>query len=423
MKNVRGAGRKAVISSEEIDTIRMRISTGESIASIAEEYGVSRQALYKRIKSINNQYATIDYIVDGSVATRIELDCIKEELRIENYVMRISEYAFGLNMNPDWDDLRALMERQILLQESGDELENGRLLVQELSNNEFSIKDIANSSNEHIRISNDDIDKIPSFKFSKKDILYSRTDTDGYQLKALSRDRKYFVKSQATIGGVLMNDWAVEVMAAELCEQLGIPCVKQKECEFVYGDRVYKGVYSKNFELDGYTFVSFERLLERLGTSSRKQKFIHLDAIEKMKWCAHKLSEAGKIEYEKTLKYMIDLAVIDCLVGNVDRHTRNFGLFYNSYTCKYEIPLIFDNGMGLFENDAYRDNYSTYDSAVMHVYVSPYGEDPFEMLEMIKQEYNLMQIYPGIKDINYNRLINTPHALEYMERMQQLWQK
>ena len=76
---------------------------------------------------------------------------------------------------------------------------------------------------------------------------------------------------------------------------------------------------------------------------------------------------------------MLNLAVLDCLVGNVDRHTRNFGLFYNSSTGKYEIPLIFDNGMGLFEHDYYRDNYRNYEEAMNNVYVSPYGEDPFEL--------------------------------------------
>lgn len=227
------------------------------------------------------------------------------------------------------------------------------------------------------------------------------------------------MKSQAIISGVLMDDWAVELLASDICRQLDIPCVKQNECEFVYGDRVYKGVYSDNFELDGYTFVSFESLLERMGTSSREQEFIHLDAIDKLKWCADKLAKAGNLAYEETLKYMMDLAVIDCLVGNVDRHTRNFGLFYNTCSGQFEIPLIFDNGMGLFENDGYRDRYSSYDAAMMNVYVFPYGEDPFDMMDLLMRECGLYNIYPNLVNLKYDSLINTPFATEYIRRMKE----
>ena len=120
---------------------------------------------------------------------------------------------------------------------------------------------------------------------------------------------------------------------------------------------------------------------------------------------------------------MLNLGVLDCLVGNVDRHTRNFGLFYNSFTGKYEIPLIFDNGMGLFEHDYYRDNYRNYEEAMNNVYVSPYGEDPFELLLMLNKEFHIKEVYTGVKDIRYLDILNTPFALEYERRMRSLWQK
>lgn len=423
LRNERGAGRKSGISSADIEIIKKRIQEGESVAAISKVYGITRQALYKRLKDENDQRAVVDYIVDGKVATRIEIDCRKENIRIENFASRISQYAFGLMQNPNWDDLGAFLERQIMLSDNYDKNDSHRLLLQELPQNDFSIKDAVSAGSDRFKISADEATQIPRFKFTKRDILYSRTDTDGYQLKAVSRDRRFFVKSQAIISGLLMNDWAVEVLASDLCDQLGIPCVKQNACEFVYGERVYKGVCSLNFELDGYTFVSFERLLERMGTSSHDQEFIRLNAIEKMKWCAENLSKAGNIDYEKTFKYMLDLAVIDCLTGNIDRHTRNFGLFYSNNTGKYEIPLVFDNGMGLFENDGYRDKYTSFESAMMHIYVSPYGEDPFEFLEMLKKEFDLKTLYNGIVDIKYNCILNTPYANAYMERMRELWRK
>lgn len=425
MKNERGAGRKPVIDEKELNNIKIRIDKGESVSSIAKEYGVSRQALYKRLKQgISDQVFTLDYIVDGDVTTRIDVDFRNEKVSIKNFGQRISRYAFGLNQNPNWSDFLHFLEESLLgKKQLNSERSSKRLILQDSSCIDYSIEEVVKSKDSPIIVSSTseqiEISKLPRFTFTKKDILYSRTDTDGYQLKALSRDRRFFVKSQAIISGVLMDDWAVELLASDICRQLDIPCVKQYECEFVYGDRVYKGVYSDNFELDGYTFVSFESLLERMGTSSREQEFIHLDAIDKLKWCADKLAKAGNLFYEETLKYMIDLAVIDCLVGNIDRHTRNFGLFYNTFTKRHEIPLIFDNGMGLFENDGYRDRYSSYDAAMMNVYVSPYGEDPFDMMDLLMNEWDLYTIYPKLTDLEYDSLKNTPFATEYIRRMKE----
>lgn len=418
LRNERGAGRKAVISEKEIDIIKKRVADGEKVTLIAKEYGISRQALYKRLKSVSRKQVMFEYLVNGNVTTRIEVDFDNEKIGIENFGSRISCYAFGINQNPDWEDFVYFLENRILLNDENHESNCKRVILQDSASSKLDINPILKNMNNDFRLADgENIGDIPKFTFAKKDILFSRSDTDGYQLKALSRDRRYFVKSQASISGVFMNDWAVELIASDICGQLDIPHVKQRECEFVYGDNIYKAVYSDNFELDGYTFISFERLLERLGTSSKEQEFISLNAIDKMKWCADKLSVAGNIEYEKTLKYMLDLAIIDCLVGNIDRHTRNFGLFYNSFTAAYELPLIFDNGMGLFENDGYRDKYTSYDAAMMHVYVAPYGEDPFDMMEMLMKEFDLNKIYPTLKYFEYINRLNTHYASIYMERM------
>ena len=177
------------------------------------------------------------------------------------------------------------------------------------------------------------------------------------------------------------------------------------------------GVYSRNFELDGFTFISFERLLERLGKSSSDEEFIHLNATEKLKWCAGKLSEAGSIPEERTLKYMLDLAVIDCLVGNTDRHTRNFGLFYSVHDGVYDIPLIFDCGMGLFEHDYYRDEYHDFEDAMRTVYVEPYGEDPFDFLQILIRDFNILARYPDSQNISYMDYPVSAFAKEYQKRI------
>ena len=58
-----------------------------------------------------------------------------------------------------------------------------------------------------------------------------------------------------------------------------------------------------------------------------------------------------------------------------------------------------------------------------NVYVAPYGEDPFDMLDMINKEYHLKKLYPDVETILYPNILSTEFALEYERRMAELWQK
>ncbi len=79
--------------------------------------------------------------------------------------------------------------------------------------------------------------------------------------------------------------------------------------------------------------------------------------------------------------------------------------------------------MGLFENDPYRDEYRTFEEAMNHVYVAPYGEDPFDMLELLDKEYGLRSIYGNKEGFKYGDVLKTEFALEYEKRMNELWQR
>lgn len=423
MHNERGAGRKPRITNEQLNDISRRIESGDSVASIAREYGVSRQALFSRLKSAKeSKVLCLDYYVDDTCVTKICINTHNKSLKIINQTDRLAAYAFGLTKSPTWDDFGLFLEN-LYLQGIGIynndciEADNQTLWVQDRSCG-FSLADVLKNFPDRLKIAEDeDAFDLPVFNISKQNIIYFRTDTDGYQCKALSRDRKWFIKAQATISGRLMNDWNVEIIASDLCKQLGIQCVEQRPCEVVYGANKYKAVYSRNFELEGYEFVSFERLLERMGVSKYDQEFIRADAIFKLEWCAKKLSIAGDISYEATLKYMIDLALIDCLVGNVDRHMKNFGLFYDFVNDSYKLPLIFDNGMGLFEHEVLQDLNISFDMAMRTVYVSPYGEDPFDMIRLLNDRYKITELYPNLKSINYIRNGLSSLANEYINRM------
>lgn len=413
MSNERNAGRKPKITDEQLNKIISRHESGESLSALADEFGISRQALHKRIKESQEKPVTINWVVDNRPVSTITVDVRRQALTLANYAVQLSKLPFGFNTNPTWQEFVRLLEEKYLISVGVDEPGVFLFTDGEKSFNPSQISELQIESD----------DSISKFAFTKKDILLTRTDTDGFQMKALTSDHRYFVKSQAIMAGIQMKDWAVEIIASDIAKQLNIPCVVQKHGIFAYGGRKFDAVFSANFELDGYTFLSFESMLEERHLSTKEDFFFKMNAIEKLKWCATKLSEIGNLSYQDTERYMLNLAVLDCLVGNVDRHTRNFGLFYNTFTGQYEIPLIFDNGMGLFEHDYYRDNYRNYEEAMNNVYVSPYGEDPFELLLMLNKEFHIKEVYPGVKDIRYLDILNTPFALEYERRMRSLWQK
>ncbi|MDC7279098.1 helix-turn-helix domain-containing protein [Butyrivibrio fibrisolvens] len=413
MSNERNAGRKPLISEEQINEIEERYNSGESLSTLAKEYGVTRQALHKRLQDKSNKPVKIDWIEDGECVSSMQIDFKRRGIVLANYAVEISKLPFGFNVQPTWQNFISLLEEKYLKEHGVDE--PGTYLVID-DGKGFAVDDV-------LDLPEDFQGEIPVFEFQKKDLILTRTDTDGFQMKAMSSDRRLFIKSQAVISGVEMQDWAVEIIASDLADQLGIPCVKQHQCKFAFGNRKWEGVYSKNFEIDGYTFLSFESLISTEHLSTKDDAFIRMGSLEKLEWCANQLARIGGIPCAKAEKYMIDLAVIDCLVGNVDRHTRNFGLFFNSNKGEYSIPLVFDNGMGLFQHDYYRDNYKSFEEAMNNVYVSPYGEDPFDFLHELNKKYHLKVIYEGVEEIHYLKILHTPFAEEYERRMQQLWQK
>lgn len=412
MSNDRNAGRKPLITDEQMKIISERHCNGESLIRLAEEYGVTRQALHKRLHVNEEKPVKIDWTCNGELVTTIEADFKKRNLIIVNYAKEISKRPFGFNNTPSWNQFTKVIEDKYL--ETKGAIEPGTYLMTD-GEKSFSLDKVAG-------ISIHDITEAPVFEFQKKDLIITRTDTDGFQMKALSDDRRFFIKSQAVISGVRMQDWAVEIIAADIAAQLGIPCVNQIHCRVAYACRTWDGVYSKNFEIDGYTFISFETLIGTKNLSTKDDAFIRMGSIEKLQWCAEQISDICGIRYKKAEKYMLNLAVLDCLIGNVDRHTRNFGVFFNSNTGKYSIPLIFDNGMGMFEHDYYRDEYKTFEEAMNNVYVAPYGEDPFDFLQELNRHFNLKKIYEA-RNITYLNILNTPFALEYERRMRHLWLK
>lgn len=235
---------------------------------------------------------------------------------------------------------------------------------------------------------------IRTFNVNELDALAIRSGTDGFQPKYLSKDRKYFIKEAAVLGRVTMRDWMVEIIASKLCEQLGIYHVEQRHCLVKKPNDTSDAVMSPNFTLDNKMFISFESFLNRnFHISTDDSAFIMLSSYDKLLFCAEHISKNTGISKQQAFKYMLDLAIIDILVGNNDRHVKNFGVFWDTSYNKYCIARIFDCGMGLFENDPYRDQYQSLQDRYRTMYVAPYGEDPFDMIKILKSRINLNNLY------------------------------
>ena len=170
MPNDRNAGRKPKVTDEQLEEIKLRREAGESVASLAKEYGVSRQALNKRLI---------------------------------NYALSLSKPEYGFKENPEWVDFKKLLEEEYLRAKGVSSLSQ-LLCIDKYEN--INIDDLGDLK-EKIVVRNGQW--MPRVEFSKSDRIVTRTDTDGYQMKALTRDRLHFVKSQAVISGVKMRDWAV----------------------------------------------------------------------------------------------------------------------------------------------------------------------------------------------------------------------
>ena len=74
--------------------------------------------------------------------------------------------------------------------------------------------------------------------------------------------------------------------------------------------------------------------------------------------------------------------------------------------------------MGLFENDSYRDHYQSFDDAMHNCYVSPYGEVPFDRIDIPEEEFAVSRMYP-FQNLQLQRELPNIYAAKYIDRILQ----
>ena len=138
MANERGAGRKRKLTQDMLKQIRERMETGETVASLAREYEVSRQTLYASVRELqsnpenvyksyaawarkNREFkqenledftARIDYMCKDELCSIIWVDYLNRKVVVENRTNDIVHRAFGIKARPTWEDLELFLEER-----------------------------------------------------------------------------------------------------------------------------------------------------------------------------------------------------------------------------------------------------------------------------------------------------------------------
>ena len=137
--NSRGAGRKKALSDTQQEKARERFLQGESVSSLAREYGVSRQTMsgylhstdenklqgmysvYKQWVRLNREFQgnnlndytmRLEYMNKDRVCTVILVDFFHQKILIHNESDFLLERAFGMNNKPTWQDFNVFLEER-----------------------------------------------------------------------------------------------------------------------------------------------------------------------------------------------------------------------------------------------------------------------------------------------------------------------
>ena len=134
--NERGAGRKPRFSAAEIEEIRVRHESGETITALAKECGISRQALSKYLNQkpeememvcrticqwakLNQRFHAvnvmdynmrIDFMCEEECCTVILVNFREKKIAIKNETDELIHRAFGIKVKPDWEDFEEFLE-------------------------------------------------------------------------------------------------------------------------------------------------------------------------------------------------------------------------------------------------------------------------------------------------------------------------
>jgi hypothetical protein len=237
--------------------------------------------------------------------------------------------------------------------------------------------------------------------------LQTNTSSKGNQKKWYDPINKIYVKERFLYQDVFWKDDLVEIIGSNIGNQLMLKntIVINQELAEIVGEGYHRfGVCSRDFNKDGFRFISFAKLSNIVG-----EEFPEHISLEGM-W------EFILDFYERHTKldlreYFIAMSIIDFIVGNEDRHFGNFGCLTNDK--EYKVAPLFDFGLGLFEHDRrYLD--IPFIIAKRKMSFLPFTVDEKKVIEYLSKRYNVEDFLPKFFDCT-DLVFPSANAIEYFK--------
>lgn len=230
----------------------------------------------------------------------------------------------------------------------------------------------------------------------------------GNQRKWYNDSKNTYIKEQFFYQGKYWDDWKVEMLSCELTRNLdvGVSVLKQEAVKLASGTYA---VESYDFCKDGYTFVTYYRILKKAGLEFEEYVF----PMDRFNSIVDTVQDKCNLDISN---YLVVMCVLDYILLNEDRHLNNIGVLEKNG--KYTLAPLFDFGLGLFEHDRRYEN-KTYDAAVNRIAGKPFCEDMFSILNSIyRSKYKdvLVSIIKSISWSSLDRWIPNTLAKTHLDR-------
>lgn len=115
--NIRGAGRKAKFTEQELREIYRLYTEGAGVSKLSARFGVSRQTIYKYLAARPQEEGErptlrINFMEEYTVCSVIDVDETKRSVSVTNRVTDYSRCAFGAMEQPDWESFEHFLEQR-----------------------------------------------------------------------------------------------------------------------------------------------------------------------------------------------------------------------------------------------------------------------------------------------------------------------
>jgi hypothetical protein len=164
------------------------------------------------------------------------------------------------------------------------------------------------------------------------------------------------------------------------------------------------GCRAKNFLEENEEFITMSLLYQKwTGNTNLSDKLAaQQDAGKRLQYLMNLVKQVG-INVEKFKYYLQTVMQLDLLTENVDRHSYNYGVIYNSSKASFRLAPIFDNGQAL--HTVKRDVYTAATiSGSFHEQVTVFGFPVVPMFQInYGKLYKELDCIDECKELNFLR--------------------